>query len=196
VRLVLILVAMALFVLAYQWGNQYQRRAAGPPVIQGILISPAPTLPEIRLQDALGRGFGPEDLAEPWTLLAFGDLASASGQLGVQRLIDVYNRISDHRALRKHLRLVLITTTDEPNLARDFSGLLPALRIVGGTPEQIAELRAAMGLSEEDTPALFVVAPGGRVVAFLPDTLDGDTMAHDLRQIHDGADTRLPEKTP
>jgi hypothetical protein len=193
VRLLLILVAMALFVLAYQWGNQYQRRAAGPPVIQGVLISPAPTLPEILLQDALGREFSREDLAQPWTLLAFGDLAGASGQLAVQRLMDVYNRISDHRGLRKHLRLVLITTTDEPHLARDFSGLLPAMRIVGGRSEEVMSLREAMGLSQEDRPALFVVAPGGRVVAFLPDTLDGAAMADDLRQIHDHADALSPE---
>jgi hypothetical protein len=184
---------MALFVLAYQWGNQYQRRTSAPPVIQGILIDPAASVPDIRLQDSLGRRFGRDDLETGWTLLAFGDLARASGQLAVQRLIDVNARVADDRTLRKQLRLVLVTTTDQPVLARDFSGLLPALRIVGGDPEEIARLRTTMGLSEEDTPSLFVIAPGGLVVAFLPDTLDGAALADDLRALHDSASSLLTE---
>lgn len=193
VRLILMLAAIALFVLAYQWGNQYQRRNASSPVIDGLLIRPPANLPDFALRDAIGRPFTQKDLTEGWTLLAFGNLSRASGQLAVQRLIDLYNQVADERSLHKHLRLVLITTADTPVLARDFTGLLPALRIVGGETEQIDRLRADIGLGAEDTPALFVVGPGGYVLAFLPETQDGPALAKDLKAIHDSAFILLPE---
>jgi hypothetical protein len=193
VRLVLMLGAVALFVLAYQWGNQYQRRSAEPPVIGGLLIRPPATLPDFELRDALGRPFDREDLSQGWTLVAFGDLSRASGQIAVQRLIDVYNRVADQRALRKQLRLVLVTTRNDPNLARDFAGLLPALKVLGGDAEQIDRLRADIGLGAEDTPALFVFAPGGYLLAFLPETQDGAAMAEDLKAVYASAFILLPE---
>jgi cytochrome oxidase Cu insertion factor (SCO1/SenC/PrrC family) len=191
--LVLILGAISLFILAYQWGNQYQRRSAAPPVIGGLLISPPASLPDFELREALGRPFAHDDLSQGWTLLAFGDLSRASGQLAVQRLIDVYNRVADERALRKQLRLVFVTLGDDSSLHRDFAGLLPALKILGGDPEQIQRLRADIGLGATDTAAIFVVAPGGYLVAFLPETEGGAPMAEDLKAIHASSDLLLPE---
>jgi hypothetical protein len=193
VRLVLMLGAISLFVLAYQWGNQYQRRSAAPPVIGGLLIRPPASLPEFSLHDALGRQFDRDDLAQGWTLLAFGDLSRASGQLAIQRLIDVYNRVADERNLRKQLRLALVTTREEPDLARDFTGLLPALKILSGDAEQVALLRDGLGSGEESTAAAFVVGPGGYLIAFLPETQEGAAMAEDLKAIHDSAFILLPE---
>jgi hypothetical protein len=193
IRLLVMLSAIALFVLAYQWGNQYQRRSATPPVIGGLLISPPATLPELELRDALGRPFDQEDLSQGWTLLAFGDLARASGQLAVQRLIDTYNRVADERALRRQLTLALVTTTDNPSLARDFTGLLPALKVLSGDREQIDGLRADIGLGSEDAAAFFVIGPGGYIVAFLPETQEGAAMAEDLKAIHGSAFLLLPE---
>ncbi|WP_296804730.1 hypothetical protein [Thiocapsa sp.] len=193
VRLVLMLGAISLFVLAYQWGNQYQRRSDTPPVIAGLLLRPPSNLPDFELREALGSPFGQKDLSQGWTLLAFGDLSRASGQLAVQRLIDVYNRVADERALRKQLRLVLVTTGTDSSLHRDFAGLMPALKILGGDAEQIERLRADIGLGAADTPAIFVVAPGGYLLAFLPETEDGARMAEDLKAIHAGSDLLLPE---
>ncbi|CRI63985.1 conserved exported hypothetical protein [Thiocapsa sp. KS1] len=193
IRLILMLGAIALFVLAYQWGNQYKQRNTDLPVIGGLLIRPPASLPEIELRDALGRPFGQEDLSEGWTLLAFGDLSRASGQLSVQRLIDVYNRVADQGALRKQLRLALVATRDDPGLARDFAGLLPALKILGGDAEQIDRLRADIGLGGEDTPAIFVFAPGGYLIAFLPETEGGAAMAEDLKALHASEHVLLSE---
>jgi hypothetical protein len=193
IRLLFMLSAIALFVLAYQWGNQYQRRSATPPVIGGLLISPPATVPDFEIRDALGRPFDQDDLSQGWTLLAFGDLARASGQLAVQRLIDTYNRVADERALRRQLTLALVTTTDNVSLARDFTGLLPALKVLSGDPEQIDRLRGDIGLGSEDAAAFFVIGPGGYIVAFLPETQEGAAMAEDLKAIHSSAFILLPE---
>ncbi|MCG6895665.1 MAG: hypothetical protein LJE61_04445 [Thiocapsa sp.] len=192
-RLTLVLGAISLFILSYQWGNQYQRRSAEPPAIGGLLIRPPSTVPDFELLDPLGRPLGQDDLRQGWTLLAFGDLSRASGQLAVQRLIDVYNRVADERSLQRELRLVLVATADTPDLARDFASLLPALHVLGGDAEQITRLRDGLGLGPEETPALFVFGPGGYLVAFLPDDLDGAVMAEDLKAIHASAFVLLPE---
>lgn len=195
VRLVLVIGALTLFALAYQWGNEYQRRNAVPPVIGGLLIRPPLSVPDFELRDPLGRPLGQDDLKRGWTLLAFGDLSRASGQLAVQRLIDVYNRVADQRSLQGQLRLVLIATADTPNLARDFATLLPALHVLDGDAEQVTRLRDALGLGPEETPALLVFGPGGYLLAFLPEDLDGAALAEDLKAIHASAFLLLPEGT-
>lgn len=194
VRLVTMLGAISLFILAYQWGNQLQRRHAEPPVITGLLIQPPAKLPDFALRDSLGRPFDQDSLTKGWTLLAFGDLARASGQLAVQRLIDVYNRAADARALRTQLRLVLIQTSEAPQLARDFASLLPALQVLAGEPDTIARLREALGLGASESPALFVLGPGGRLLAFLGEDQDGTSMTEDLKAIHASAFVLIPEE--
>ncbi len=192
-RLFFILATMGLFVLGYQWGNQHQRRGTEPPQIDGVLIQPPGTLPDFRLKDPFGRPFARADLADGWTLLAFGDLASASGQRAVQRLIDVLNRTADQTSLVHELKLVLVLTLENPGLARDFARLSPALRLIGGTPAEIAPLRDALGLAAKASPTLFVLGPGGYLLAVLPETEGGAEMAMDLKAIMASAPTLLPE---
>jgi hypothetical protein len=193
VRLAFALGAMGLFLLGYQWGNEYQRRHAKPPVISGVLVRPPAAIPGFRLQDPLGRLFDQETLAAGWTLLTFGDLASAQGQLAVQRLIDVYNRVADEEGLHEALRLVLVTTSDAPNLARDFARLSPALYVLGGETAELERLKSALGDTAQSEPPLYVFVPGGYLVALLPERGDGPTLAADLTALYRGVHTLVPE---
>lgn len=193
IRLILVLGAISLFVLSYQWGNQYQRRLAGPPVISGILIQPPAKLPEISLQDALGRPFDQDDLDPGWTLMAFGDLAGASGQLAAQRLGDVMNRVAERRVLRETLRLVLVTTRDTSGLARELMRLVPALEVLSGEPRQIARLRESIGLGDEPNSGIFVFGPGGYLLAFMPEGQSTAAIAEDLAALHERAFTLIPQ---
>ena len=95
VRLVFALGAMALFVVGYQWGNQYKFGSTERAGIRGVLIQPPGEIPEFGLRDPFGRPFGRMDLTAGWTLLAFGDLAEATGQRAAQRLIETRNRLAD-----------------------------------------------------------------------------------------------------
>ena len=194
VRLVFVLGAMGLFLFGYQWGNEYQRRHAKPPQISGVLVRPPAAIPGFRLEDPLGRPFDQETLAAGWTLLTFGDLASVSGQLAIQRLIDLYNRVAGEEGLYESLRLVLVTTSDAPNLARDFARLSPALYVLSGEAVERERLRTALGVGAEAEQPLFVFAPGGFLVALLTDPSDGASPAADLVALHQGVHVLLPEK--
>lgn len=192
-RLGLALLAGLLFLLGYQWGNQYQRAGSGPPAIQGVLVRPPPQMPELALKDAYGEVFNHDTLAQDWTLLTFGDLAGASGQLAIQRLIDVYNRLADRDALHRALRLVLVSAGDAPDLARQFSALSPGLHVLGGGPEAIASLRDALGAGEQADQPLYVFAPGGYLVAILPKDESRTAMAGDVAALHADVDWLLAQ---
>lgn len=195
VRLAFVLGAMGLFVLGYQWGNDYQRRHAKPPQISGVLIRPPAVIPGFRLADALGRPFDQENLAAGWTLLAFGDLADVQGQLATQRLVDVHNRVAGEEGLYESLRLVLVTTSHTPNLARDFSRLSPALSILSGEDTELGRLKASLGVGKEPEQTLFVFAPGGYLAALFPGDHDGAVLAADLTELFEGRRSLLPEGT-
>ncbi len=195
VRILFMVGAAALFVFGYQWGNQYQLRNAGPPQISGVLMRPPGAIPGFQLQDPIGRGFNQDDLATGWTLLTFGDLSSADGQLAIQRLIDAYNRVSDQADLHDALRLVLVTTTDTPNLARDFATLSPALYVLNGEAPEVGRLRDALGVNGDEAPPVFVFGPGAYLLALLSAKADGASNAADLTAIHDRAFFLLPKQS-
>lgn len=192
-RLLLMMGTAGLFLAGYQWGNLYQRRHAELPAIGGVLLRPPGAIPGFRLHDPLGRTFDQQTLAAGWTLLTFGDLAGASGQLAIQRLIDLYNRVADQSDLHRALRLALVTSDARPQLAQDYARLSPALFVLTGEGEQVGRLRAALGVNGDDASPLYLIAPGGFLLALFTATGDGAERAADLKALHDHLDQLLPE---
>lgn len=145
--------AGALFLVGYQWGNQWQRERSEPPRISGVLLRPPIALPDWRLEDPSGTEIGPAAFADDWVLLAFVSSDPLTRQLTMTRMIEVLNRLADRTALRERLRLALVTPSDAAGLARDFNRLLPTARVLSGTPEQRERLSALLaGPSVEPSP--------------------------------------------
>jgi hypothetical protein len=201
VRLVMIAAAAGLFVVGYQWGNRYQHRG-GPPAIAGVLVSPPIDLSDFALQDPDGRPVNRDRLNQGWTLLTYGDLTQAQGHLAVNRLLEIHNRLADRPELRAELRLVLVQNSEAPNLARDFSRLSPSLTIAGGGAEELGRLAEALGGAPPPTPgddagaALFLIAPGARLVALFTPGQDPATVAADLAALSEQPDLLAPPPSP
>lgn len=193
-RLMFALAAMALFVFGYQWGNQHQYASTQPLNIEGVLIRPPGAIPSFALRDSFGQVFSRDDLVDGWTLMAVGDLADASGQRAVSRLIDAYNRVADQTLLRASLKLVLVTPNETPERAREFARLSPALHILAGEDVDIARVRDSLGLADDMQPTLFVFSPGAQLIALLPPTQTGNAVAEDLKILFSNASNLLPEK--
>lgn len=193
-RLGLALGAMALFLLGYQWGNQYQHSDDEPTRINGVLVRPVGTIPALSLHDPLGQTFDKKDLSGRWTLMAVGDLTQASGQRAVQRLIDAYNRVADQPPLRRSLQLILIAVPDSPGLARDFDRLSPALHVLSGDDEEVARIKAALGLSDAPEPTLFLFGPDANLIALLPASETGSEVAEDLKAVYADPAALHPEQ--
>ena len=186
--------AIALFLVAYQWGNQYRYTGGEPPAIGGVLIRPPQPLPDFVLRDTAGEPVGRGALFEHWSLLAFGNLSGAAGHRGISRLVAVANRVAGEPDLRERLRLLLATADAAPSLARDFERLSPAIAVLTGARAEVAELAAALGADTDaaldgapDTPpTLFLLDPDAELVAIFPGAQPAAAVAEDLAALAEG----------
>lgn len=187
VRLILMACAIGLFLIGYQWGNQH--RFGQPPGIGGVLVAPPMALPAFTLADSAGQPFGRAQLEEQWTLLAFGDLGQARGQLAVQRLLDVYHYLPADADPRQRLQLVLATPIQRDELARDFSRLSPALRLVAGEAGDLGKLATLLGEpmnpAPQDRSILYFITPDARLLAFFTPGQASREVAADLTLLAD-----------
>jgi hypothetical protein len=185
--LILMVCAIGLFLIGYQWGNQ--RHFGQPPAIDGVLIAPPMALPAFALVDSAGRPFGREQLLDHWTLLAFGDPAQARGQLAIQRLLDVYHRLPADAEPRQRLHLVLAAPVPREDLARDFSRLSPALRLVAGEAGDLGQLTSLLGEpvnpGPQDRSTLYLITPDARLLALFPASQPAEALATDLTLLAD-----------
>lgn len=180
--------AIGLFLLAYQWGNQYRYGGDDLPAIDGVLIRPPQPLPDFVLRDTAGEAVGRGALFEHWSLLAFGNLSGAAGHRGISRLVAVFNRLAGEPDLRERLRLLLATADAAPTLARDFERLSPAIAVLSGARPEVAELAGALGADPDgaldglpDTPpTLFLLDPDAELVAIFPGAQPPASIAEDL----------------
>lgn len=198
-RLIMFVAAVGLFVIGYYWGNQYQF-SGNPPVIRGVLLRPPVELPGFELKDGGGLPFTLDAFQERWTLLGFGNLREASGHLAVNRMIGVHNRLADQPELQAELQLGLASESQALDLARDFSRLSPALKVLSGNSAEIQRLRAAIGDQYADTTTpgadsgvpLYLIDPVARLMALFPAAQAPETIAADLSALAARPDLLAP----
>jgi len=194
-RFIMLVAGMGLLGVGYYWGNRYQY-SGPPPPIAGVLMRPPVALPGFELQDADGLPFNLQELADRWTLIAFGDLRQAQGHLAVSRMIGVHNRLADQPERQRTLRLALAAEDQDPALARDFSRLSPALKAISGDRAELQRLRAAVGdlstaqdssRGDEGAP-LYLIDPKARLLALFPATQEPGAIAADVAALGDRPD--------
>ena len=181
--------AVGLFLIGYQWGNQFQSAREAPLRIEGVLLRPPIDLPELELYGPQGP-FNRDDLRGHWSLITFGSPGSAVGHRGVARLIEIANRVADQPDLRGNLRLLLISADDAPILARDFEQLTPSLRVLSAPAQQLAELRESIGAGQSADPEavdlpppLFLIDPKARFVSLFSGEQPAASIAEDLKTL-------------
>lgn len=181
--------AVGLFLLAYQWGNQYQLAGSGPPTIGGVLIRPPQALPALSLSGPGGE-LTRLALQDHWSLIALASPARGAGHRAVARLIEVANRLVAEPDVRKRLRLLLISGDDAPRLARDFERLAPELRVLSADTGTLERLRATLGAGHEaaaasEPPALYLIDPQARFAALFPGAQAPTGVAEDIIALAD-----------
>ncbi|MGB5833007.1 MAG: hypothetical protein WBG92_13585 [Thiohalocapsa sp.] len=165
--------AVGLFLLMYQWGNQYKQPDQRTPALTGVLIRPPQTLPEFALSDANGDPFGRADLIDRWSLMAIAPIGDARGHLGIARLVEIFNRLADRPKLQHRMRLLLISADVAPRLARDFERLSPSITVLSGERTEFETLSAAalgadLHAAADSLPALFLIDDSARLTALFP----------------------------
>lgn len=197
------LAAVGLFLIGYQWGNQFQRANDAPPRIDGVLLRPSVELPEVELHGTSGT-VTRADLRAHWSLIAFGSPGSALGQRGIARLIDVWNRAADQPQLRDSLRLLLISADDAPALARDFERLTPNLKVLSTSREDLSRLQDAFGIADargreagDQPPPIYLLSPQARLAVLFTGSQPAQRIAEDLKALAERPDALAapPETT-
>ncbi|MCG6863054.1 MAG: hypothetical protein LJE70_17535 [Chromatiaceae bacterium] len=199
-RLVMAAATIGLFLAAYYWGNQFKRPDSTHPVIEGVLIRPAPALPGFELRDAADhQPFIAEHFVEHWTLLTFVDPSLAPGHLAVTRMIEVRNRLASAPGLQEKLLLVLASQRQDPHLARDFERLSPALKLLSGESGEIQRLREALGAPSQEATGtgtdgipFYLIGPSGRLLAVFPSAQAPASIASDLVALASHIDSLYP----
>ncbi|MEY6431979.1 hypothetical protein ABC977_06090 [Thioalkalicoccus limnaeus] len=175
-RLILALAAIGLFLIAYQWGNQYQVARQADQGFSGIRIDPPPLLSG----DTTGLG-EPLGFHGAWTLLAFDEPAPRS--VAMQRLFEVHNRLADRPALQSALHLALVTGPAPSEQALTFDGSSASFHLVT-TDLHLPDLERIIGSEEApgpgQTPPLFLIDPSGHLVALFPGIQDAATITADV----------------
>ncbi|WP_328984284.1 SCO family protein [Thiorhodovibrio winogradskyi] len=155
------LLAGGLFLIGYQWGNQWQPRHEQAPVIEGVMLRPPVPLPDWELENEAGQVFGSEQLTGRWVLLGIASIDDVSGHLSMTRMLEVFNRLADLPALREQFSLVLVSPRMDAALAQGFRRLLAQTWVLSGTPEQLARLRAMLTGPSADTETLISATQAG-----------------------------------
>ncbi|MBK5968822.1 hypothetical protein Thiosp_02366 [Thiorhodovibrio litoralis] len=181
-RLFMALLAVGLFVIGYQWGNQSQRGQGQTVAIEGVRLRPAVPLPSWQLTDDGGQPRGSDQFEGFWVLLGFAPIDDVSGHLTMTRMLEVFNRLADQPAVREQLRLVLVSPRMDAALAQDFRRLLTQIWVLSGSPEQLARLDAMLaGSTAKEGAALYLIDPEARLTAIFPNTQPPAAIARDMR---------------
>jgi hypothetical protein len=183
-RLIMAVAALGLFLVSYQWGNQYMHGGDRPPTLSGVVIRPPLPLPDVVLTDSSDGPFGRADLIDHWSLLIFAAVDDARGHRGIARLVEVYNRLADRPHLQERLRLLLVGTDAESRLGRDFERLSSAITVLSAEPATLETLEATLGADPQSKgdglPTLFLIDTDARLVALFPASQSAAEIAADV----------------
>jgi protein SCO1/2 len=164
--------------------RQLTPAAPPPPLPHGTRLEPPLPLPAIDLVDEQGAPAGPDFFRGRWSLVFFGFTRCPEFcPVTLQALREARERIADlPPGLQPDVVLVTVDPeADDPaQLAAYLSGFGPGFHGLTGTPQALAGLYAALGVTARrmDMPdgsymydhgtAVYVVDPAGRWVALLP----------------------------
>jgi protein SCO1/2 len=171
-----------------------------PPATQRATVLPSPReIPPLALVDQAGRSMPENFFAGHWTLVFFGfthcpDICPTT----LATLAQVKGRLADLPAAEQP-RVLLVTVDPERDtpdrLGQYVRHFDPAFLSASGTPDSIAAAAAAFGVpyarvtlpeggyTMDHGSGLFVVGPGGGVVAYLSAPHDATVISNDYRAV-------------
>ncbi len=182
-RIVILMLAVLAFGIAYYGGNRYSRNE-GLPAITGILLRPALPVPEFELSDQRGEVFSNRELADHWSLLL---LDPASDPSALSRLARIHNQLAVSPDLQRQVRFIHIPRQpDSAYSAADFGSRFFTLL---GESSQTQETFARFGIDTQQAGfTLFLVGPDAELHAMYTSDQDAATIAADLTTLMNSLD--------
>lgn len=184
--MVLFSAAMGLFLLGYDWGNQYQR-----PDLSGvdaaILLRPPLELPAFSATDQAGQPLGRERLQGRWSLLLIGSSDSPTTRGGLAQMSRIHNRLAGYPELQDTLQPVFLSPDPEldsaDRLRETVYAYNPALTAGSAREDDLRALMTTLGAQSDGPSSLYLIDPQGRAPALFTAAQDPAAIARDIRLI-------------
>ncbi len=185
-RLVILLLTILTFSIAYYGGNKYSDGEA--PRISGVYLQPAMPAPEFELADRTGDVFSQDQLPGQWNLILLEPNRSADSA-GLQRLVQVHNRLAVVPTLQQRIRFIHIPLQPGETNGAESANLHSGFILLSGNPENLTQTFARFGMTDNaDDPTFFLIDPRARIRALFTSGQDAATIADDLMSLINSQD--------
>jgi cytochrome oxidase Cu insertion factor (SCO1/SenC/PrrC family) len=181
-RLVILLLALLTFGIAYYGGNRYS--SAPPTRISGVVLNPAMPVPAFQLHDQTGHPFGNAQLGEHWSLLLLAP-HSNQDESALRSLIQIHNRLADDPVLQQQTLFIYAAQKPSETLAEMFTSLGKNFVLLGGEATKLDKLFEQLGNppGEVDNLLLYLVDPDTNIQALYAGELDAAGISQDLHSL-------------
>jgi hypothetical protein len=181
-RLVILILAVLAFGIAYYSGSRYKQRPQPAPVISGVAIHPPTPLPD--LSDSDINALRPDSLADHWSLLMLDPYRGETRSPALVRLVQVHNRLAADPELQQQLDYLYLPRTLEPATQELIGGLTGRLRALNGEQRQLDQIFRHFGVDPDGaSAALYLIGPETRLHALFTPDQDIATIAEDLNTL-------------
>ena len=180
-RLVILLLALLTFGLAYYAGNKH--KDPDLPVISGILLHPPTTVPEFALTDQQGEPFSAGRLLGRWSLIVL-DPAPGTRSPAFIRLVQVHNRLAAEQQQQRQTHFIYLPREGSDEIDAAVERLGEGFYALSGGASEIAAAFRHFGVETiRNGFTLYLVGPQARMQALFTDAQDAATIAVDLQTL-------------
>ncbi len=183
--------AVALFVLAYDAGNRYQR-APEAELSSAVRLKPALRIPQFSANFTTGERFDRAALHQHWSLLLIGPSDTPPVQRALRLLTRVSNRLRQYPHAAQALQWFYLSTDpqhdDDKRLGELQQHYQRFFRAAAASPAALQALLDALGAEPSGAaPALYLIDPQGEVPALFTTPGDAANIARDIDTFVRGA---------
>lgn len=184
-RLVILLLVLITFSIAYYAGQTQKRQERKLPHIEGVLINPPHPAPPIDLYSQEGVPFSITDLQGHWSLLMLDPAApGTTASIALTRLIQVHNRLAAEPGLQQQIYYLYLSRDKFEDAAISFASLSDNFQALQGDTEMVNKVFKDFGIyADEMGDTLYLIGPDTKMHALFTQVGNPATIADDINNL-------------
>ncbi|MCU7864450.1 MAG: hypothetical protein KZQ92_10795 [Candidatus Thiodiazotropha sp. (ex Lucinoma borealis)] len=183
-RLVILILAVATFCIAFYAGVLQKDRNKRLPQINGVLINPPTPSPTLNLLDQNGEAFSAADLLGHWSLLMWDPQREVNPTPALVQLIQVHNRMATNPELQQQIHYLYLPRHEIAEVTKSLSELGSNIHGLSGEALKLDEAFHLFGSDDIGAEyTLYLIGPEGLLHALFTQTVDAATIAEDLTKM-------------
>jgi cytochrome oxidase Cu insertion factor (SCO1/SenC/PrrC family) len=184
-RLVILLLVVITFSLAYYAGHTQKGGHEGLPEINGVLITPPFPLSPINLLNQHGEAFSLTDMQGHWNLLMLdpgpGPGPNKIAPIALTQLIQVHNRLAANPDLQQQIHYHYLAREKIENGVISFASISDNFQTLHGDIAQVNKTFETLGgYTEDNQSTLYLIGPETKLHALFTQNSNTATIAEDL----------------